>query len=165
MAHICRKVMIITQIKTCFHLKMMLKKMIRRLNKDLKDLDIVYGTLFKYCLSENHRDFEVIIESSPQIKYKILLKGVVNQVFESNIKSERFSMNDKYIQEEISPPINAWHWGIKSFEILNWALEEKTKELENASLNYNNYDFMKLTFNVSTATISFIFNDFKIIKI
>ena len=144
---------------------MMVKKMIIRLHKQLKDLDIVYGTLFKYCLSENHRDFEIIIESSPQIKYMISLKGVVNHVFESNIKSERFRLDNKYIQEEISPPIKAWHWGIQSFEILNWAIEEKTKELENAKLNYNNYDFMKLTFNVSTANISFIFNDFEIIKI
>ena len=135
----------------------------KKIKQQLEKLDLIYGIFFKYCQCDNHRDFILEIQSHEGKKHTIILKGVVIHTYENNIKHEAFSMDNKYIEENVSAPINAWHWGIKSFEILNWNFEENTEELKNLSKIYNNYDFVKLIIKISTANIKFVFHDIQII--
>lgn len=137
----------------------------KNIGTEIEIIDIIYGIFHNYYQCDNHRDYKIILESSQQIKYEILLKGVIKHSAESKIKSSSFSMDNKYIEKIVTPPVEAWHWGVKSFEILEWSVEKDTEELKEISNEFNKYNFSKIEFDISTMKILFIFNDFEIKKI
>ncbi|MGF1924659.1 MAG: hypothetical protein ACQUHE_10810 [Bacteroidia bacterium] len=59
------------------------------------------------------------------------------------------------------PPYSGFHWGIRAFEIANWKIENDTEELEELQKNYF-VKLHKISFEVSTANISFVFHDLDI---
>lgn len=130
-------------------------------NKLLK-YDIVYGDFIKFCQTDYHRDFEVFTNTTfNSKKLKILIKGVVKVEYAPKAKGYGYTLDNRYLEQEFKGNINAYHWGIRSFELRKWTLEDNSEDI---TALQNDYDFklFKITFDINSSDVSFIFHDLDI---
>ncbi|MBL4724558.1 MAG: hypothetical protein JKY73_04075, partial [Lutibacter sp.] len=92
---------------------------------------------------------------------ELLLKGVISVNYVSKVKKKGFSLDDRYLIKDLLPPYEAYHWGIRSFEISNWILEDNSLDIIELQKDYN-FKLYKLTFETNSSDISFIFGDLEI---
>ncbi|ATA91586.1 hypothetical protein CGC56_05020 [Capnocytophaga canimorsus] len=135
---------------------------IDRLKQKLSKYEFCYDNEFHFFQqTDYHRDFEMYITDTQNKKLRILVKGVVQLNYSTEVRRDSFSLEDKYIQKECPEEVNAYHWGIRSFEISNLKIEDDSAEIVALQKDFD-FKLFKLTFNVNSCIISFIFNDLEI---
>lgn len=127
--------------------------------------DFIDGSFTSMKLLEYHRDFELQLYDKFDIhKLRIILKGVVSMSYLSKIKNEGFSVDNKYIGEIQPNPLEAYFWGIRSFEISDWKIKDDSPDVIELQKEYS-FKLYKLIFSVNSCDINFIFHDLEIEKI
>jgi hypothetical protein len=130
----------------------------KEIRKKLEKYDLFYGSFGLFSQTDYHRDFLLYLCTSDFVKIRIKLTGVVAMNYNSRIIEDNFNINEKYLNEDLGPPYHGFHWGIKAFEISDWKIEDDTSDLKTIQENYN-FKLYKINFQVSSADVSFIFND------
>lgn len=136
---------------------------IKNIEKEIENLQLIDGDFNTFSLTEYHRDFEITLHDLGGNTVKTLLKGVVSSTFISIVTHDNYSLDDKQLQEDLMPPYDSYHWGIKSFPTSNISISDTSQDLLKLQQNYN-FKLLELTFETNSSTIRFIFNEFKIIK-
>lgn len=132
------------------------------IKNELSKYDLFYGNLIHFQQLDYHRDFEVLLLTNFGItKLRILLKGVISINYISKIKRDDFSLDDKFLISNLPPPYEAYHWGIKNFEISNWLLKDSSPLILELQKDYN-FKLYKLTFETNSSDISFIFGNLEV---
>ncbi|MFJ1388923.1 hypothetical protein [Capnocytophaga canimorsus] len=122
----------------------------------------LYDVAFEYFKqSDYHRDFEVFISDSGKINLCILLKGVVSVNYSSNINDKLFTMDDRYLKDAEPKPSEFFYWGIRSFILEDWEITDSSPDITTLQKDFD-FKLFKLTFNINSCIISFIFNDLEI---
>lgn len=122
----------------------------------------LYDVAFEYFKQNDyHRDFEVFISDSGKMNLCILLKGVVSVNYLSNINDKLFTMDDRYLKEAEPNPSEFFYWGIRGFILEDWEITDSSPDITTLQKDFD-FKLFKLTFNVNSCNISFIFNDLEI---
>jgi hypothetical protein len=127
----------------------------------LEKYDLFYGSFQYLSQTDYHRDFLLYIETDSLTKLRIRLIGVVSMNYNSRVIRDSFNISDDLLIEDLMPPYNGFHWGIRAFEISNWKIQDDGEDIERIQPSYN-CKLHKITFEVSSANISFIFHDLDI---
>lgn len=106
----------------------------------------------------------LFIEVSRLINIKIRLIGVVSLNYDSRVILDDFKMDEKLLIEDLKPPYNGYHWGIRGFAITNWKIDDDSEDLIKMQGNYA-FKLYKISFEVNSSLISFIFHDLEIEEI
>lgn len=130
------------------------------LNK-LEKYDLYYGSFQYFSQTDYHRDFLLYIETTNLIKLRIKLTGVVSMNYNSRVIKDNFNISNNLLIQDLMPPYHGFHWGIRAFEISNWKIQDDGEDIERIQPSYN-CKLHKLSFEVSSADISFIFYDLEV---
>ncbi len=132
------------------------------IRKKLLKYDLIYGDFIKFCQTDYHRDFEVLTHTVFNTqKLRILIKGVVKVEYSPKAQGSGYTLDDKYINSEFRGEGTVFQWGVRSFELSNWILEDSTEDILELQPNYE-FKLFKLTFEINSSDVSFIFHDLEI---
>jgi len=134
------------------------------IKEKLLKYDLVYGNFIKFCQTDYHRDFLLYIDTINFIKLKIKLIGVVSMNYTSRVIKDNFNVSERLLISDLMPPYSGFHWGIRAFEISNWKIIDNTEDIQLIQSNYN-FKLHKISFEVSSVDVSFIFHDLDIEEI
>ncbi|MCY1509475.1 hypothetical protein D9M68_438210 [compost metagenome] len=134
------------------------------IKRKLQQFELIDASFNYFSQMDYHRDFMLYIEVSSLINIKIRLIGVVSLNYTSRVILNDFNMDEKLLLEDLKPPYNGYHWGIRGFGITNWEIDDNSEDLVEMQKNYA-FKLYRLTFEVNSSLISFIFHDLDIEEI
>lgn len=130
----------------------------------LEKYDLFHGSFQYLSQTDCHRDFLLYIDTDNLTKLKIRLIGVISVNYNSRVIKDNFNVSNNLLIQDLVPPYHGFHWGIRAFEISNWKIQDDGEDIERMQPNYN-FKLHKISFEVSSADISFIFHDLEIDEI
>ncbi len=136
-----------------------------RMKQNLKAARIYYAGYQYFEQLDYNRDVVVHVWPENNRKaIKIILKDVVSIDYKSDLKGGQFNISDAYINKPQPLPLKSLYWGIRSFPLSTYLLENESKEIAELQGDYD-FKLFKLTLKVVHCTISFIFHDLEIVQI